>query len=81
LGPLRNVHDQGYGRSLASCSDNLAAAADSNHALSGKNLTRFQLNIENLTDNDKPIWGRNGAGDTGYITLPGNFLQNGNPRM
>ena len=47
----------------------------------GRYVTRFQLNIENLTDNDKPIWGRNGAGDTGYITLPANYLQNGNPRM
>lgn len=46
----------------------------------GKYQTRFQLNITNLTDNDHPIWGRNGASGA-YTTVAANAYLNGNPRM
>jgi iron complex outermembrane receptor protein len=46
----------------------------------GKYLIRYQLNVDNLTDNDHPIWGRNGASG-GYTTLAQNIFNNGNPRM
>ncbi|MEO7414872.1 MAG: TonB-dependent receptor plug domain-containing protein [Opitutaceae bacterium] len=50
----------------------------------GKYQTRFQLNISNLLDWDKPVWGRNTTGGTGgaaYTVLSTNQLLNGNPRM
>jgi hypothetical protein len=37
----------------------------------GRALVRYQLNIDNLTNNDRPIWGRNGA-TGGYTTLAQN---------
>jgi outer membrane receptor protein involved in Fe transport len=46
----------------------------------GKYQTRFQLNITNLTNNQRPVWGRNGASGA-YSVIPGNALLNGNPRM
>ena len=46
----------------------------------GKYLTRFQINITNLTDNDHPVWGRNGASGA-YTTVAANAYLNGNPRM
>jgi len=46
----------------------------------GRYVTRFQLNITNLTDNDHPIWGRNGASGA-YTTVAANAYLNGNPRM
>jgi hypothetical protein len=46
----------------------------------GKYNARFQLNIANLTDNDHPIWGRNGASGA-YTLIPTNMLLTGNPRM
>ena len=39
----------------------------------------FQLNVTNLTDNDHPIWGRNGASGA-YTTVAANAYLNGNPR-
>jgi outer membrane receptor protein involved in Fe transport len=46
----------------------------------GKYTTRFQLNISNLTDNDRPVWNRSGSQGP-YTTLAANQLLNGNPRM
>jgi hypothetical protein len=46
----------------------------------GKTQVRYQLNIDNLTNNDNPIWGRNGA-TGGYTTLAENLLYPGSPRM
>ncbi len=46
----------------------------------GRQNWRFQLNITNLTDNDHPIWGRNGASGA-YTTVAANAYLNGNPRM
>ena len=46
----------------------------------GKVQVRYQINIDNLTNNDNPIWGRNGA-TGGYTTLASNLLYPGSPRM
>lgn len=46
----------------------------------GKYVYRFQINVTNLTDNDHPIWGRNGASGA-YTTVTANAYLNGNPRM
>ncbi len=46
----------------------------------GKYLVRCQVNIDNLTNNDNPIWGRNGA-TGGYTTYAQNVFYPGSPRM
>ena len=45
-----------------------------------KYMVRYQLNIDNLENNDNPVWGRNGA-TGGYTTLAQNLLYPGSPRM
>src|SRR5581483_6577672 len=45
----------------------------------GKYQVRYQLNVTNLTNNDHPIWGRNGASGA-YTTFAANAFLNGNPR-
>ena len=50
----------------------------------GKYQTRFQVNVANILDNQKPVWGRNsttGTGGLAYTVLTANQLLNGNPRM
>ncbi|MEO7413095.1 MAG: hypothetical protein ABIZ81_07045, partial [Opitutaceae bacterium] len=50
----------------------------------GKYQTRFQLNVTNLLDSAKPVWGRNttpGSGGVAYTVLTTNQLLTGNPRM
>lgn len=62
----------------------VSAGANYSRRFFGKYQTRFQLNITNLLDSDKPVWGRNsaaGSGGVAYTVLAANALLNGNPRM
>ena len=56
------------------------AGVSYSHRYGNKYLVRYQVNIDNLTNNDNPIWGRNGA-TGGYTTLAQNLLYPGSPRM
>ncbi|MSU52261.1 MAG: hypothetical protein EXS41_02530 [Opitutaceae bacterium] len=47
--------------------------ASYDYRISQKMRARFQLNVANLTDDDRPQW-------SGYGTLAANALLNGNPR-
>jgi hypothetical protein len=56
-----------------------SAGASYSHRF-GRYNWRFQLNIANLQDYDKPVWNRSGSQGP-YTTLATNQLLNGNPRM
>ncbi len=56
------------------------AGVSYSHRYGNKVMVRYQVNIDNLTNNDNPIWGRNGA-TGGYTTLASNLLYPGSPRM